>query len=108
MDAVTYPNAEVIEFIEENLIPLRVPYDAKPLSVDFNIKWTPTIIVLDGEGKEHQRSIGFLAPEELIPELLLGIAKTHYERDQFAKALARLEEILRTIPRAAQPRRHCT
>jgi hypothetical protein len=46
MDAVTYPDNKVIEFIQKSFIPLQVPHDAKPLSADFNIKWTPTLITL--------------------------------------------------------------
>jgi len=80
MDAVTYPNDGVIEFIQKHMIPLRVAFDAKPLSIDFNIKWTPTLIILDADRKEHQRTVGFLPPEELIPSLMLGIAKSHFDR----------------------------
>ena len=43
MDVVTYP-AAVIDFFSDNLIPLRVQADAKPISDDFNVKWTPTLI----------------------------------------------------------------
>lgn len=35
MGAVTYPNPKVVEFIEQNLIPIQVAFDAKPLSTDF-------------------------------------------------------------------------
>ena len=94
MGAVTYPNAEVGEFVSKNLIPLQVKSDAQPLANDFNVKWTPTLITLDAEGKEHHRTVGFLPPEELIPSLLLGIAKCHFDRDRFAEALASLDKLL--------------
>ena len=94
MDAVTYPDARVIGFINENLIPLRVQFDAKPLSTDFNIKWTPTIVTLDAQGKEHHRTVGFLAPEELIPSLLLGNAKSCFETDRFEDALKNIDKLL--------------
>lgn len=95
MDAVTYPNEQVIEFIQKHLIPLRVAFDAQPLSTDFNLKWTPTLITLDADGKEHQRTVGFLSPEELIPSLLLGIAKSHFDRERFNEALSILETLLK-------------
>jgi tetratricopeptide (TPR) repeat protein len=94
MGAVTYPNAEVGEFVSKNLIPLQVKSDAQPLANDFNVKWTPTLITLDAEGKEHHRTVGFLPPEELIPSLLLGIAKCQFDRDRFAEALASLDKLL--------------
>ena len=98
MDAVTYPNDRVIRFITENMIPLRVAFDAQPLSADFNINWTPAIITLDPDGKEHHRTVGFLAPEELIPSLLLGIGKSYFETDQFDEALGTLEKLLGEYP----------
>jgi len=94
MDAVTYPTSSVIEFIQKNIIPLRVLFDVQPLSTDFNIKWTPTLITLDTRGKEHHRTIGFLAPEELIPSLLLGIAKSHFDQERFNEAISTIEELL--------------
>jgi len=98
MDAVTYPENKVADFIIKNLIPLRIPSDAKPHSADFKITWTPTLIVLDQEGKEHHRTVGFLSPEELIPALLLGMAKTRFDQQQYAEALSVIQELLDTCP----------
>lgn len=100
MDAVTYPTESVVQFITESLIPLRIPSDSEPLATEFKIKWTPTIIVLDWNGKEHSRTVGFLTPEELIPSLLLGIAKTYYESDMFPEAIANLEKIIQDYPQS--------
>lgn len=100
MDAVTYPDKNVIEFITKNIIPLRVPYNLEPLATDFTIKWTPTLVVLDKNGKEHYRTVGFLPPEEFIPSLLLGIAKVHFELDQFKDAISNLEKILKDYPKS--------
>jgi TolA-binding protein len=98
MGAVSYPDASVIEFVHKYMIPLRVRFDAQPLSTDFNVKWTPTIITLDADGKEHHRTVGFLAPEELIPSLLLGIAKSHFDLNRFSEALLSLEKLLTDYP----------
>jgi len=98
MDAVTYPENKVADFIINNLIPLRIPSDAKPHSADFKITWTPTLIVLDQEGNEHHRTVGFLPPEELIPSLLLGMAKTGFEQQRYAEALSAIQELLGTYP----------
>lgn len=94
MDAVTYPNEAVIEYIEQNLVPLQVPHDRQPLAADFNVKWTPTLVVLDRQGKEHHRTVGFLSPEEFIPSLLLGIGVAHFDRSEFDEALACFDRVL--------------
>lgn len=80
------------------MIPLQVRFDAQPIATDFNIKWTPTIITLDSKGKEHHRTVGFLAPEELIPSLLFGIAKMYFDADKFNDALANLNQLLSEYP----------
>ena len=93
MDAVTYPDSAVIDFISEALIPLRVSSDAMPLSEDFNVKWTPTLITLGPDSKEHHRTVGFLEPKELIARLLLGEGKYFFDNDKFPEALKTLEKI---------------
>lgn len=100
MAAVTYPDAKVVRFINETMIPLQVKSDAQPIASDFNIRWTPAIITLDPDGKEHHRTIGFFAPEELIPSLLLGIAKVYFDADQFDKAMLNLNKILSEYPKS--------
>jgi hypothetical protein len=100
MDAVTYPDEKVTSFINNNMIALRVQFGAQPLSTDFNVKWTPTLITLDTEGKEHHRTVGFLSPEELIPSLLLGMGKSYLETDRFDEALAKLEKLLAEHPKS--------
>jgi tetratricopeptide (TPR) repeat protein len=94
MDAVTYPDEKVVEFVQESYIPLQVPFDAKPLSNDYNIKWTPTLITLGTDKKEHHRTVGFLDPDALIANSLLGIGKYHFDNDRYPEALSFFEKIV--------------
>jgi len=100
MDAVTYPDEKVADFITSRVIPLRVPSDHKTLAPSFNLKWTPTLITLDTQGKEHHRTVGFLGPEELVPSLLLGIGKTLFELEEFGKAIETFDELLKNYPQS--------
>jgi len=100
MGAVTYPDVRVVEFILENLIPLQVKSNAQPIASDFNVKWTPTLVTLDSDGKEHHRTVGFLPPEELVPSLLLGIAKCHFDRERYEEALNVLNKLLESYPKS--------
>ena len=95
MGAVTYLNERVVEFIERHLVPIQVLLDSQPLATNFNIQWTPILITLDEEGKEHHRTIGFLSPEGFIPSLMLGVAKCHFDRGKFNKAIAMIEGVLK-------------
>lgn len=92
MDAVSYPNPAVQSFINAQLIPLRINSD-HPLAGQFGIKWTPALLLLDSNGKEHNRTVGFLAPEEFIPSLLLGQAKVYFNQERHPEALRQLNSI---------------
>lgn len=100
MGAVTFPDTRVITFINQNVVPIRLPHDHKPLADQFQIKWTPALVTLDTEGKEHHRTVGFLSPEELIPSLLLGKAKIDFDHENFAKAVVTLEDLLKDYPKS--------
>ena len=102
MDANTYSDKNVTEFISENIIPLRIIFGTMPLSKNFNAKWTPTLIVLDTSGREHYRIVGFTTAEELIPALLMGIAKTYFELDQFDPAIRNIDKIISDYPASDQ------
>ena len=98
MDAVTYPQQSVVEFVEHNLVPLRVAFDAQPLASDFAVTWTPTLVIIDSQGKEHHRTIGFFNSEALIPSLLLGLGKVEYDNNNFKGALDYLEKLVAEFP----------
>lgn len=86
MDAVAYIDAAVIDFINENLVPIRVLSSDGYLAPKFKIKWTPTLLVLDGSGAEHHRMLGFYPPQDLIASLLLGMGKAKFDNSDPAGA----------------------
>ena len=100
MDAVSYPHLTVIAFFEKHLAPVRVLINSKPLPQQFKVQWTPTLVMLDAEGEEHHRTVGFLPPDELIPSLTLGIAKSHLDHEQHALATNVLEQLLAEYPKS--------
>jgi len=100
MDAVSYPNAKVIDFFSQYLAPVRVLISSTPLPQQFKVKWTPTFVILDSEGEEHHRSVGFLPPEELIPSIMLGMAKTQFDHEQFSEALPHLDRLITEYPKS--------
>jgi hypothetical protein len=99
MDAVTYPEKAVTDFVNTAVVPLRIPSDSEPLASQFTIKWTPTLIVLDASGKERWRSVGFIPAEEFASTILLGVAKVHFDLDQFEGCLKALDTIIGEFPK---------
>lgn len=98
MDAVTYPAEEVAQFVREYLVPLRIVEHDTTFYEDYHVIWTPTVLILDYDGNEIQRSVGFLAPDEMVPMLLLGMAKVRFSTKDFDGAQVSLDRLLEHYP----------
>jgi hypothetical protein len=98
MDAVAYIDPEVINFINESLIPLRLQSADPVFGPRFKIKWTPTLLVLDAEGSEQYRTLGFYPPQDLIPSLLLGMGKAKFNQPDREAACRYFGKILAQYP----------
>jgi hypothetical protein len=99
MDEATYSDEAVIEFMNHNVVPLRIATDERPTAEKFNIHSTPALLLLDPDGKEHPpRTIGFLEAEELISSMLLGIGKMRYDRSEFKEAINSFATLLAKHP----------
>ena len=91
MGAVTYPDPKVARLVGESFVPVQIDITkddpkSKEVMDRFNQIWTPTIIVLDANGKELRRTIGYYPPEEFVPELLLGLGMVKMQKKDFAGA----------------------
>jgi tetratricopeptide (TPR) repeat protein len=100
MDAVTYPTEKVAEFIQGHLVPVRVIFNHEPLAKEFNVKWTPTLVTLDADGKEHHRTVGFLGPDEFVASQLLGAGKMRFDLERFDEAIASFNMLLENYPKS--------
>lgn len=95
MDAVTYPNENVQQIIEQYFVPVQFNVETQPEAMQqFNTPWTPTIMVQDGEGKEHGRSQGYLDAPRFVAEMALARLKTAIDRQDFKSAEAMADEVL--------------
>jgi len=99
MDTVTYPDRRTIDFVNRYLIPLRVNTGSPgPLPTRFAIQYTPTLILLDDEGKEQDRSVGFQPTDQFIASMLLSIGKSFFNHNEFSKALPIFNRIISEFP----------
>jgi hypothetical protein len=48
--------------------------------------WTPTVLLLDGEGKERVRLEGYLTNQDFIAALMSGLGRMAFVRKKFADA----------------------
>jgi len=98
MGAVTYPNEGVSKFIELNFVPVQVQISNKEMTQKYNVTWTPTVLVLDAEGKEHYRSVGFLPPDMFIATFEVGKGHYYLDRGEYAEARAYFDEFIERCP----------
>jgi hypothetical protein len=99
MDAVAYIDPKVISFINSNVVPLRLQASDPVLGPKYRIKWTPSLLILDADGTEHYRTLGFYPPEDLIPSLLLGMGKAKFNQPDRPAALKYFDKILADYPK---------
>lgn len=84
----------MIEFVHEHFIPVKINVREQPkIARQFNILWTPTLVMLDRQEFRLRQSVGFLPPDELIPELLMALAMNQIRIGSPQNAAVILEEL---------------
>lgn len=104
MNTDTYSQDKVVDFLVENFIPVRSQcfFDHfTAMMRRYQVKWTPTFLVLDQDGREHHRVVGFLPPEDFLAQLQLGKAKLYYDQDRLDKAASEFQLVIDQFPQSA-------
>lgn len=101
MEATTYTDERVIDFINHNFVALRVLSDRLPPSLHLKITGTPAFIIIDSSRKQYHQASGFHSPEDLISTLILGIVKIHFDKGKLKGALLLLDRIISDCPEGA-------
>ncbi|MFQ5849507.1 MAG: thioredoxin family protein [Candidatus Binatia bacterium] len=95
MDAVTYPEKEVARFMLEHFVPVRINTDDDPeLTKKYRAPWTPTFLILDPDGTEYYREIGYLPPQDMVAHLSLALGRAALEQRNFAEAAGHLATVV--------------
>jgi len=100
MDAVTYPNEPVADFINEKFVAVRIRNDEQPYADNYLVSWTPRIIVLDPLGRIHKSTVGFFPPKEFIPALIMGLAKIDFYTSCLDECLKHLDCVINSHPKS--------
>ncbi len=102
MDTVTYPDADVRDFIHTHFVPLKLDLSNAEQAAkarELVPLWTPTFIVTDGRGREVHREVGYLPPWDFLPMLGLARAKGLFATARGAEAVQTLDEAIGRDPR---------
>lgn len=60
--------------------------------------WTPTVLILDPDGKERLRIEGYLPKAEFRAQLEMGLARVAFLRKQWADAERRYAQVVERYP----------
>ena len=64
----------------------------------FDVNWTPSVLVLDSNGKERFRIEGYLPKDEFRAQLELALARVAFMSKDWADAERRYTEVLEHYP----------
>ena len=83
----------------ENFVPLEAHIKEHPAYFHrFDTNWTPTVQILDPNGKERSRIEGYLPKEEFRAQLELGLARVAFMSKDFAGAEQKYAAVLDRYP----------
>ncbi len=103
MNAGPYSDEKFQRYIEEEFIPLKSQcfWDKRTeLMKQFDIVWTPTLLIHDSEGKEHYRIVGYVPTDDLLAHLKFGKGKLFFNRHRYAEAIAQFKSVIEQHPDA--------
>jgi len=64
----------------------------------YNANWTPTILVLDSQGNEKHRIVGYLEPDYFLGQIRLGAGKYLMEAEKFEESIQMLADVAKYHP----------
>jgi thioredoxin-related protein len=87
MPSQSYEDQKTVEFIGENFLPVKAHIKEHPVWFHrFGAIWTPTVLLLDNEGKERVRLEGYLANNDFTAALMNGLGRIAFVRKKYADA----------------------
>jgi hypothetical protein len=103
MNTGPYSDEKVQQYIESEFVPVKSQcvWDKRTeIMKQFDISWTPTLIVHDATGREHHRVVGFVPTDDFLAHLKLGKGKMFFNRFRFDEAIKELTSGMEQHPNA--------
>ncbi|NLN59499.1 MAG: thioredoxin fold domain-containing protein [Deltaproteobacteria bacterium] len=102
MEMDAYTHDKVVALFGKGLRSVRISPDNPVWFKRYHVKFTPTCLLLNPEGNEAERLIGFLEPDGLMAFLLLGLSKAYYDMGCLEEGRECVETLTRDYPESAQ------
>ena len=94
-----YPRDDIESYITEHFVPVKIHVAEQPKEFGrFGAIFTPTLALLDPDGQERYRFVGYLPPEDFLSRLALGRAHGAAGRKQWGEAERLFREVVEQYP----------
>jgi thioredoxin-like negative regulator of GroEL len=95
-----YPEPRVSTFISTNLTPVRLHVKKHPEAMArFGVSWTPTVLIVDSDGKELFRIEGFLPADDFLAQLQLGYGRAQFKKGNYADGERQFRDVVERFPK---------
>jgi outer membrane protein assembly factor BamD (BamD/ComL family) len=64
----------------------------------FNVRWTPTVLILGPDGSEGRRIEGYLPADEMLTQIQLGLGFLAVNRKDWDAARREFEQVVEQFP----------
>jgi thioredoxin-related protein len=87
LDAESYNDPKTSDFIHKNFLPVKFHIkEHAAWFYRFNAVWTPTVLLLDGDGREQVRLEGYLLNTDFLAALWAGLGRMAFVHKKYADA----------------------
>lgn len=99
MDAVTYPDDDVIDLLTSSFACYKPPIaDNQALASSYGVKWTPGLVWLTPDGEQVHDNVGYFAPTELMAEATYAQGQGAVRAGDWKQALENFESVTARWP----------
>jgi len=83
----SYNDLKTSDFIHKNFVPVKIHLKERPAWFHrFDAVWTPTVLLLDSDGRERVRLEGYLPNADFLAALQAGLGRIAFVHKQYADA----------------------
>jgi hypothetical protein len=80
----SYGDQKTADFIQQNFFPVKAHIKEHPVWFHrFEVVWTPTVLLLDSEGKERERLEGYLPNYDFLAVLESGLCRIAFVHKKY-------------------------
>lgn len=108
LEAELYADESLARFINENFLPVEFHIKEHALWFDrFDVTWTPTVLILNSQGREIHPIEGYLPKDEFQAQLEMGLARIAFKGKKWREAERVYSQVAEKYPNTSSAPEAC-